>query len=551
MRENLKRDRARTTVTRISEFGLLEMTRQRMRPSLRKSYFSTCPTCAGRGEMKSPETIAAEVTRQVGFTLDHPSVARIELVCSPRVASVLLSRKRRELVHLEDRNGKRVDVRVSDDIPVDRVDYYAYDERNADIELERLPQARTPDLEDLASDPEETETALAAAGGGGGSRRRRRRRGPADATAIAVSGAFLEGLDLGDDEEDEDAGEVQRSAAADEAAAEEPSADGGDAERSEKRRRRRRRRRRGAGEAGADGQDDLRQEALPAALESEAATEAEAEPARVFDEETRVHLVAKHLGISSRDIVERCSDDENFEVRGPMSRLSIEQANTVVGWYTPPSADGTPQERAQSEEGDHDRADAEGRTDDADHGDDAGPKRKRRRRGGRRHRRGREEREHHGEGDAVPPVEVSRDQEPEDAGESAASGEGNSAPKRKRRRKRSGAAAEGAVAGDVPAPKVSGPPAAEVNGAVKKAPRKRRSRSRRGSERAADAPVNARATTGKTSPPEAVKEPKGAPSESAKPETAAAVTTVRKRSLYRNRRAVSAAARSAAEAGSE
>ena len=103
IRVNLKRDRARTTVTRISEFGLLEMTRQRMRPSLRKTHFIECPICSGRGEVQAPDSVAADVARQIAFYLDQPRVDRVEIVCSPRVASVLLSRTRRELVRMEGR----------------------------------------------------------------------------------------------------------------------------------------------------------------------------------------------------------------------------------------------------------------------------------------------------------------------------------------------------------------------------------------------------------------------------------------------------------------
>src|SRR5262245_44542311 len=107
---NLKRDRAKATPLPISEFGILEMTRQRMRPSLRKSHFMPCPNCNGHGEIRVPEYVAADAARHVGFLLQFDRVNRVEVVCSPRVASVMLSGKRRELVRLEDSSGKRVDV---------------------------------------------------------------------------------------------------------------------------------------------------------------------------------------------------------------------------------------------------------------------------------------------------------------------------------------------------------------------------------------------------------------------------------------------------------
>ena len=112
--ENLERDRARTTVLKISEFGIMEMTRQRMRPSMRMSHFIGCPTCNAQGEIQSPESVATDVVRQIGYLLQHDQVARVEVVVSPQVASVLLSTRRRHLNIMEDRLEKQVDVRVSE-----------------------------------------------------------------------------------------------------------------------------------------------------------------------------------------------------------------------------------------------------------------------------------------------------------------------------------------------------------------------------------------------------------------------------------------------------
>lgn len=433
MREHFKSDRARTTIGRISEFGLLEMTRQRMRPSLRKSYFIPCQTCAGRGEVRAPETLAAEITRHLGYLLDQARVHRVEAVCSPRVASLLLSRKRRELVDIEESSGKRVDIRVSEDIEAGRVDFYAYDERNADIEVAALAPGRAPSVDDLIRDadrPELDEEAdVPAAAGGGRRRRRRRRRGPADATEIAISGSFLEGIEGLDDEEDledEDAGpevEAREAAGADGPGAATPTESG-----LKKGRRRRRRRRRG----GADAPDTV---SVPADdIDAAPPETVEAVPVPVFSEDTRVHQIAKHLGVASRDVLERCGEN-GIEARGHMSRLSADDANLVVRLYPPvPTATVVPHEDgpATTMDGAVDRAlsisvpdarragaiDDDGTEDDvaderrdADHDGDTDEtdrdmpssgggapgvepgerKRRRRRRGGRRNRRGRGE----------------------------------------------------------------------------------------------------------------------------------------------------------------
>ena len=111
-RTNLKKDRARTRIGAISQFGLLEMTRQRMRPSLKSSIYNECAQCTGRGYAMSPESVVLSVMRQLALVMHRDDVARIELTISPDVAFHILNRKRGELVELEARHGKRVMVRV-------------------------------------------------------------------------------------------------------------------------------------------------------------------------------------------------------------------------------------------------------------------------------------------------------------------------------------------------------------------------------------------------------------------------------------------------------
>ena len=100
---NLKRDRARSTILRISEFGLIEMTRQRMRPSIRKSHFVRCPQCDGHGEIswrvRVREGKLAELTLSGSASFDQdalrlqlPSAAR-GVAPPPRASEVELRRR--------------------------------------------------------------------------------------------------------------------------------------------------------------------------------------------------------------------------------------------------------------------------------------------------------------------------------------------------------------------------------------------------------------------------------------------------------------------------
>jgi len=136
--ERLKRDRAKSSIAPISMFGLLEMTRQRMRGSMESQHFADCPMCHGRGLVKRPDSVAATALRDLATLLDHEKVHRAELVVNPRVASSLLSTKRSSLTRIELISGKTLDVRVSESLPIDRVSFYAYDASGADINIEKL-----------------------------------------------------------------------------------------------------------------------------------------------------------------------------------------------------------------------------------------------------------------------------------------------------------------------------------------------------------------------------------------------------------------------------
>ncbi|MBL9031411.1 MAG: Rne/Rng family ribonuclease [Phycisphaerae bacterium] len=143
-RDRLKRDRARTTTLPISDFGILEMTRQRMRGSHETVHFADCPTCHGRGIVQKPDSVTSDALRSLAALLDIDKVGRVEMVVSPRVASELLSGRRKSLNKLERTSGKQVDVRVSETVPLDRVTFYAYDTAGADLDVTTLPKPKPP-----------------------------------------------------------------------------------------------------------------------------------------------------------------------------------------------------------------------------------------------------------------------------------------------------------------------------------------------------------------------------------------------------------------------
>ncbi|MFM9958730.1 MAG: Rne/Rng family ribonuclease [Phycisphaerales bacterium] len=143
-KERLKRDRAATRTLPVSEFGIVEMTRQRMKGSFQSHHFAGCPACQGRGKLRRPDSVSGDAMRELQALLDRPQVAKVEMVVSPRMAGELLSSKRQAISRLEFHSKKHVDVRVSDAVAVDRVTFYAYDANNADLELEKMSKAKPP-----------------------------------------------------------------------------------------------------------------------------------------------------------------------------------------------------------------------------------------------------------------------------------------------------------------------------------------------------------------------------------------------------------------------
>jgi ribonuclease E len=108
LRDAVRRDRARTKILRTSPFGLIEMTRQRIRPSIKRSVYKECPSCGGSGLVKSAESMAIEVVRKLIMCSHTPHVAKITVTVEEEVANYLNNKKRRELVQLEQDNKVEV-----------------------------------------------------------------------------------------------------------------------------------------------------------------------------------------------------------------------------------------------------------------------------------------------------------------------------------------------------------------------------------------------------------------------------------------------------------
>ncbi len=116
LRDAVKRDRARTKVLRISPFGLIEMTRQRIRPSLRRSVYEDCPCCAGVGQVKTTESVAIEAVRLMISAAHRERCSEVRIELHQRVADYLHNRKRKEITRIEDEAGITVRIDARHDV---------------------------------------------------------------------------------------------------------------------------------------------------------------------------------------------------------------------------------------------------------------------------------------------------------------------------------------------------------------------------------------------------------------------------------------------------
>jgi ribonuclease E len=134
-REAVRADRARMRIMRISRFGVVEMTRQRMRPSLQFSTYLACPHCGGTGFVKSHESSAIEIIRLLNLSASKKQIKRIELSVSPEVADYLHNEKRTTIAEIEQLSGKRVVIHSVPDYSGEKYDLVCYNERDSMVKL--------------------------------------------------------------------------------------------------------------------------------------------------------------------------------------------------------------------------------------------------------------------------------------------------------------------------------------------------------------------------------------------------------------------------------
>ncbi len=135
LREAVRRDRARTKILRISAFGLIEMTRQRIRPSLKRSVYQDCPHCAGTGQVKTCESMSIDVMRLLQLAAHRPHIARVQVSVAEDVAHYLLNKKRKEITDLEERGAIQVSIDGRVGAAPETLEFLCFDNTNNEVKI--------------------------------------------------------------------------------------------------------------------------------------------------------------------------------------------------------------------------------------------------------------------------------------------------------------------------------------------------------------------------------------------------------------------------------
>jgi len=162
LRHALQIDKARVQTGRISRFGLLEMSRQRLRPSLGESSEETCPRCDGHGTIRSIESLALSILRLVEEESMKEYSAQVIVQAPPKVANFLLNEKRKNLAEIENRQSVPIVILANESM--ERPKFEIHRLRKAEVtddpSYSHLSQAQT---ELVASDETQAAAAIAPA----------------------------------------------------------------------------------------------------------------------------------------------------------------------------------------------------------------------------------------------------------------------------------------------------------------------------------------------------------------------------------------------------
>ncbi|XZE56908.1 Rne/Rng family ribonuclease [Planctomycetaceae bacterium SH139] len=136
LRDAMKNDRARTKILRTSPFGLIEMTRQRIRPRLERSIYTDCPCCTGRGLVKTAESMSIEVIRMLALACRNEHIHRVTIRVNDEVAAFLNNRKRRKIMEMEESGTMTVQILGSEGLFPEHLELDCRDSHGELVEID-------------------------------------------------------------------------------------------------------------------------------------------------------------------------------------------------------------------------------------------------------------------------------------------------------------------------------------------------------------------------------------------------------------------------------
>ncbi|MDY7010302.1 MAG: Rne/Rng family ribonuclease [Planctomycetota bacterium] len=136
LREEVRKDRARTKILRMSRFGIVEMTRQRVKPSLTSALSIPCPNCGGIGRVRSTRSQTMAVIRTLRLAANDERIAKIELAVADTVAEHIFNHHRRDIIELEKSSQTRILIRACADLPVSETRMKCTDTRGSPVQWE-------------------------------------------------------------------------------------------------------------------------------------------------------------------------------------------------------------------------------------------------------------------------------------------------------------------------------------------------------------------------------------------------------------------------------
>lgn len=134
-RASLKDDKARSRILKISAFGIIEMTRQRIRPSLQSSTYLKCSHCSGTGMIKSPESSAIEVIRMITVAAARKEIKKIDIFAAPEIAEFLQNHRRFVIARIETEEEKQVIIKADHTCLDKKSRIVCYDERQSVVKF--------------------------------------------------------------------------------------------------------------------------------------------------------------------------------------------------------------------------------------------------------------------------------------------------------------------------------------------------------------------------------------------------------------------------------